>query len=177
MTAFRYADSLIYRRHSIRSFKPEPVTDEQLEHVLRAGMAAPSAANTQCWHFVVIDDREKLDAIPTFHPYTGMMHQAAAAILPCATPAEGTAGRFYQQDMGACVENMLLAAVECGLGACWCGVHPVEEIEAKFRELCAIPDEVIPFCIIALGVPAEDRPPKDRCEASRVYRNTWLEPR
>lgn len=173
MITGKYAGSIIYKRHSIRSFTDGDITDEQLEHVLHAGMAAPSASNSQCWSFVVIDEREKLDKIPTFHKYTNMMRQARMAILPCAVPADGIIGKFFQQDMAACVENMLIAAVECGLGACWCGVHPVAEIEQGFRDLCGIPSDVIPFCVIALGVPAEHHEPKDRYDASRVFKNEW----
>ncbi len=64
----KYSDSLLYRRHSIRRFTDAPVTPEQMAHILHAAMAAPSAHNSQAWAFVVIDEREKLDAIAEISP-------------------------------------------------------------------------------------------------------------
>ena len=55
---------LILSRRSIRAYTDEPVTEEQIEQLLRAAMSAPSANNEQPWQFVVIDDRELLDTFP-----------------------------------------------------------------------------------------------------------------
>jgi nitroreductase len=172
----QYANSLIYKRHSIRRFTDEPVRPEQLGHILHAAMAAPSAHNTQAWEYVVIDERAKLDEIAEFHPYAKMMRTATCAILACVRRDVADANPFYPQDMGASVENLLLAAAECGLGACWCGVHPKRELEEKFASLCNLPDNVFPFAIIALGHPKDKETasaPSDRYEANRAHRNTW----
>lgn len=91
----RYADSLIYKRRSIRKYTEEPVRPEQLEHVLHAAMAAPSAHNTQPWSFVVIDDRKLLDAIADFHPYGKMMKAAPLAVLVCAIRSVAEGNPFY----------------------------------------------------------------------------------
>lgn len=47
-------------RTSIRNFTGEPVSREQLETILKAGMAAPSAMNVQPWRFVVVTEKEKI---------------------------------------------------------------------------------------------------------------------
>lgn len=169
----KYSDSLIYKRHSIRKFTGEPVSNEQLDHILRATMAAPSAHNSQAWTFIIVDDRASLDAIADFHPYAKMMREASMAIVVCVVKEVADANVFYQQDMGAAVQNALLAATECGLGSCWCGVHPKRELEKKFTELCRIPDEAFPFAVIALGVPATSSAPSTRYEERRVHRNVW----
>ncbi len=72
---------VIHTRRSIRSFSAEPVSEADLEAVLRAAMAAPSAGNEQPWHFVVVTDRSVLEAIPNFHPYAAMCKKAPAAIV------------------------------------------------------------------------------------------------
>lgn len=169
----QYADSLIYRRRSIRKFTDEPVREEQLAHVLHAGMAGPSAHNMQPWSFAVIDERALLDAIADFHPYAKMMRQATMAVLVCIKKAVAAEDPFYQQDLGAAVQNMLLAATEAGLGSCWCGIHPNEELEGAFVRLLNVPGDLRPFAVVALGHPASETRSSDRFEASRVHRNAW----
>jgi nitroreductase len=173
MSNSAYSDSLIYRRHSVRKFTAEAVRQEQLDHLLHAGMAGPSAHNTQPWSFIVLDDRTLIDKIAEFHPYANMLREATLAIVPCVIKDIMSKNIFYQQDLGACVENILLAAAEAGLGACWCGVHPNMELSAKFISLLKIPDTLIPFCVIAVGQPGIFIPPSDRYDESRVHRNSW----
>jgi nitroreductase len=136
-------------------------------------MASPSANNTQPWFFIVVDDRALLDEMTKIHPYAGMLKTASFAVVPCVIGRVAESNPFYPQDMGACVENMLLAAVECGLGSCWCGIHPRHELERKFVSLFNIPDRMFPFCVVAFGFPADATSPSDRYDASRVHRNSW----
>jgi len=169
----KYADSLIYKRHSVRRYKDDPVSPEEINHILHAAMASPSAYNTQPWFFLVVDDRKLLDEIPKIHPYTSMMNTAALAIVSCVIKSVTGSNPFYPQDMGACVENMLLAATECSLGSCWCGIHPNRNFEKKFIELFKIPETLFPFCIVAFGRSVDIQHPSDRYDASRVRRNSW----
>lgn len=166
-------DSLIYRRHSVRKYKADPIAQEHLEHILHAGMAGPSAHNMQPWSFVVIDDRGLLNAIADFHRYAKMLYEASAAILVCAVRETTQKDPFYQQDIGAAIENMLLAATECGVGSCWCGVHPRSEVEKPFVELLRIPEGIFPFAIVALGYMGSEPAASDRFDATRVHRNGW----
>lgn len=166
-------ESLIYKRHSVRKYKPGPVAQEHLDHILHAGMAGPSAHNMQPWSFVVIDDRKILDAIADFHKYAKMLYQAPAAILVCAVRETAQRDPFYQQDIGAAIENMLLAATECGVGSCWCGVHPRQLVEKPFVELLRMPEDFFPFAIIALGYREDEPVPSDRFDATRIHHNGW----
>lgn len=166
-------NSLIYRRHSVRKYRPDPIAQEHLDHILHAGMAGPSAHNMQPWSFVVIDDRKLLNAIADFHQYAKMMYEAPAAILVCANREVVEKDLFYQQDIGAAIENMLLAATECGVGSCWCGVHPRPEVEKPFVELLNIPQKLIPFAVIALGYTTGEPVASDRFDAARVHHNGW----
>ena len=71
----------IFNRRSIRRYTSEPVLEEAIDRILRAGMAAPSAGGERPWHFVVIRERGILDAIPRFHPHSQMLRQASCAIV------------------------------------------------------------------------------------------------
>ena len=166
-------NSLIYKRHSVRKYKPDLVAQEHLDHILHAGMAGPSAHNVQPWSFVVIDDRKLLNAIADFHQYAKMMYEAPAAVLVCAIREVTDNDLFYQQDIGAAIENMLLAATECGVGSCWCGIHPKTEVEKPFVELLHIPERFFPFAIVALGYMKDEPAASDRFDAARVHHNGW----
>ena len=163
----------IYGRRSIRSYTDETVSDEDVEILLKSAMAAPSAGNQQPWHFVVIDDREILDAIPDFHPYSAMLHEAPLAIAVCGDMDEEKHEGFWVQDCSAAVENLLVAAHARGLGAAWLGVHPDPERVEGAQKLFDLPDRVVPFAIIAIGHPAEEKPPRTYYTADRIHRNRW----
>ncbi len=163
----------IQRRRSIRKYKAQAVSDEQLEVLLRAAMAAPSAGNEQPWEFVVIRERAKLDRATEIHPYAGMLKTANLAILVCGDLEREKHKGMWVQDCSAAVQNLLLAAANIGLGTCWCGVHPSGDREQAFRELCGLPASVVPFALIAVGVPDEEKGPADYYDPSRVHYETW----
>ena len=166
----------IAKRRSIRKFKAgAAVTDEQIKLILEAGMLSPSACNTRPWEFIVVKDRKILDEIRAAHPYTGMLETASLAVIIVALPESqddvrnGLPSGFYPQDCGACTQNILLQAVELGLGACWCGVYPKEERIAEIRGILGT--EKLPFNVIAIGVPDEEPAPRGGYEESKV---TWI---
>jgi nitroreductase len=136
-------------------------------------MSAPSAGNEQPWYFVVIDDRDTLDEIPKFHPYSAMLQSATVAILICGDERLEVHRGFWVQDCSAATQNILLAAQAKGLGAVWLGVYPVEERVVGLRNLLGIPEDVIPFSLVSVGYPAERKPPADRYDKSRIHHNRW----
>jgi len=160
---------VILSRRSIRKFTRDPVTDQQIETLLRCGFAAPSAGNTQPWQFIVIRDREILDSIPTVHEHADMVKHAPAAILVCAEPTVAMADGYWQQDFAAAAENILLAAHAMGLGAVWLGVYPRENRMAGLRTLTKLPERIIPGALIAIGCPAEAKPPSNRYDETKIH--------
>ena len=114
----------ILTRRSVRDFKTDPVSKEDLMDLLKAGMQAPSARNKQPWHFIVIDDPDVLHAIPEFHPYSKMLLQAPLAILVCSDRSLESKRASWLQDCSAATQNILLAAHAKGLGAVWLGIFP-----------------------------------------------------
>jgi nitroreductase len=84
-----------------------------------------------------------------------MLKQASAAIVMCGNPDPADyMAAFFPQDCGAATQNILLRAVELGLGTCWCGVYPIEARMQEMRDILGITG--IPFNIIAVGVPDEN---------------------
>lgn len=166
-------DDPVLSRRSIRKYTSEPVTDEELDRLLRAAMAAPSAGNQQPWHFVVLRDRGVLRAITEFHPYARMLPEAPLAILVCGAPGGLKWSQLWDQDCSAATENLLIEAERLGLGAVWLGVHPIAERVTGLRALLGIPETIVPFSIVPVGRPAERKPPADRYDAARVHLERW----
>lgn len=167
----------ILTRRSIRTYKQQPVPQELINKVLEAAMSAPSAGNEQPWHFVVIKERQLLDAIPKFHPYAHMLHGAPAAILVCGDERLEKHKGCWVLDCSAATENLLLAAHALGLGAVWVGVHPAPEREGAFRDLLGIPEQVTPFSLVPLGYAETGLPPEKRYNPARVHHERWPAPR
>ena len=165
----------IYKRRSIRKYLDKPVEQDLIQEILKAGMNAPSAGNEQPWHFVVVDDRNLLDEIPSFHPHSRMLFDAPVAIVVCADTAHVKYPEYWPQDCSAATQNILLEIADLDLGGVWLGVYPREDRVRKLQELFQMPEHIVPFSIIALGYPAENKPPKDIFEPERIKHNLWSE--
>jgi len=163
----------IFNRRSIRRYTSEPVPEEAVDRILRAGMAAPSAGDERPWHFIVLRDRAVLDAIPRFHPYAQMLRNANCAIVVCGDPTEEKFDGYWVQDCSAATENMLLMAQGLGLGSVWLGVYPMQDRVAAMRELLGAPQAIIPFCIVSLGYAIEPKAPANRYHPERIHRDRW----
>lgn len=165
----------IMTRRSIRQYTDEPVTEEQLDAVLRAAMAAPSAGNQQSWRFIVVRSAEQREVLSTATPYAGVIARAPVGIVVCGDTSEPKHPGYWVQDCSAAIENLLLAAHATGLGAVWVGVHPVTERVEAVRQACNIPQGVEPLSMIALGHPAEEKPRAERYDPAWVHQERWSE--
>ena len=169
----------IAKRKSIRSFADTPVEPGKIENLLRAAMRAPSGINGQPWEFVVVQDKEVLSAMQKFSPGGRALQTAPVAIvvLEKEIPFRVEKGLAWlgAQDLGACTENILLQAVEEGLGAGWMGVGPGTPGQAALAQLLKLPENVKPYSIVGIGYPAADADlePVDRFDAARIHYNYY----
>lgn len=164
----------IATRTSIRDYEARPVEKEKIEKMLRAAMAAPTAMNKQPWHFVVVDQRNVLDALAGANPYAKMLKKAPLAIVVCGNTdkmIEGGGRDFWIQDASAATENLLLAAHAMGLGAVWTGAYPSEERCISISKELSLPDNLIPLNMIVVGYPAEQPQPKQKFKEENISYN------
>ena len=169
------AISVIHSRKSVRSFTGEAVSREDLEQILRAGMAAPSAVGRAPWEFVVVTDRPTLDRLREGLPYAKMLDRAGAAIVVCGVPAKAHLQKVeYAVIDGTCAsENVLLAVEALGLGAVWTPAYPYEDRAAHVRATLGIPAEVAPLNVIPIGHPTGADKPKDKFRAENIHWGRW----
>ena len=161
---------VIMTRTSIRNFTGDPVSKEQLETILKAGMAAPSAINIQPWRFVVMTDKEKIASTFGDNPRGADMYtKAGAVIVVCGD----ISSMFWFEDCSAAAQNILLAAKAIGLGAVWTAGYPANDRTEPVSKALELPDNVKPLCIIPVGVPAEDPEPKDKWKPENIHWEKW----
>lgn len=163
----------IFTRKSIRKFTGEPLSQEQLEIILKAGFSAPSAHNYKPSQFVVIRDAKKLEHIAKHHPYGKMAPNAGCAIIACGDIEKQNVEGFLVEDCSAAIENMLLAAHGIGLGAVWCGISPVPELMQLIKETTNLPDNIIPVGMMVVGHKDQERHVSDRYDAAKVHYDQW----
>lgn len=151
-------------RHSVRAFDTErDVPPEMVTKLLQAAVRAPSAGNCQPWHFFIVRDPETKSDLARAALNQWFLSEAPVVVVVCADPERSAStyrdrGRFLYslQDTAAAIENLLLAAVASGLGACWVGAF---DEETASRAL-AMPPHLRPVAIIPVGYPAEGLSPR-----------------
>jgi nitroreductase len=164
---------VIFKRRSIRKYTPQAVSRELLESFIKAGMNAPSAGDEQPWHFVILTDRSIFGEIMKIHPHAGMLATAPAAVLVCGDLSLETNKGYWVQDCAAATENMLLAITAEGLGSVWVGVYPRTQRVEALKKLLHLPEHIVPFSLLPVGYPDEQKPPKDIFLRQRIHENQW----
>jgi nitroreductase len=156
--------AVITKRRSIRQFTGAAVPREKLITALKAAMAAPSGMNRQPWSFLVITKKETVAALCRAHAHATFGVSAGAVILPFGVK-EGQ--KWFDQDMAAATENLLVTLANLGLGATWCGMDDARQ--AAIRPLVGLPDDQFVFALIPVGIPGEEKPARTQYDESRVH--------
>jgi nitroreductase len=151
--------SIAQERRSVRRFTGEPVTVDELRPCLEAFRFAPSAGNRQPWRVVIVTDRERIRGIgQEASAQPEVFARAGAVLIPYANPFEswehvrggmgGVPWQFiYLNDLGAAIQNLLLAIHASGLGAVWIGYFdPI-----RLSEVIEKPAELEPIALIPVG--------------------------
>ncbi len=168
----------IMTRASVRAYTSEEVPDSIVEKILRAGMAAPTAANQQPWHLIVINDQNLKDSISAAFEYTKMVENCSFAVVVCGDmdnlfSGDYPDGGFWVEDCSAASENMLLAAHALGVGGVWCGIYPLQDREETLRAILNLPANLTPLNVMAFGYPSQPVPPKDKWNTDKIHYNAY----
>lgn len=169
----------ILERRSIRKYTGDLIDREKLITLVKAGMAAPSSRDTRHFHFVIVDDQPLIDDLTDGLPYSKMLGTARHAIVVVSDLSVAHGGMetdYWAQDCAAASQNILLAAQDLGLGACWTGIHPREDRVELIKKMLEIPDPFRPLCVIAVGVPTGEEKPRDKFDPTHVFVNKWGDP-
>lgn len=152
---------LVKARRSVRSFKPDPVPEEDLRYVLEAARLAPSANNVQPWKFVVVRDRARRRELAEACWGQRFVGEAPVVIVACGLPTLSKIGGYMTSmfvDVSIAMTHLILAAAERGLGTCWIGAFYEDEV----KRILGVPDEVRVVALTPLGYPTEGLRPTDK---------------
>ncbi len=157
---------LIKKRRSIRAYTEEPVPEADVKALLEAAMAAPSAHNAQPWEFIVVRREDLRRQLAETHQWSDICSDAPVVFVVCGHERRSD---HWVEDTSAATENLLLAVAGVGLGAVWVGIYPRPQREAHVRKVLSIPDGMRVLCLVAVGHPAESKPPHTKYDESKVH--------
>ncbi|MBI4844562.1 MAG: nitroreductase [Nitrospirae bacterium] len=142
----------IYSSRSVRKYTGIPVTQDELYEIIKAGTWAPSGLNNQPWRFVIVTDKEIRLKLAQLTKYKKIIENAPACIAVFIDKDAMYNDLKDHQAMGACIQNMLLAAHALGLGAVWLG--EILKSANEVRTLFELPEAMELMAVVAVGHPA-----------------------
>lgn len=153
---------LAAKRISVRGYLPDPVPESVLRRILDTARMAPSAANRQPWHIVVVRDEAARRAVHEAYPRDWLL-QAPLILAVCVEPAAAwtrseDGWNPAEGDGAILMTHLTLAAAEAGLGTCWIAAFS----PSKLRAALGLPDGIVPLALTPLGLPADAGRPKQR---------------
>jgi nitroreductase len=158
-------------RRSIRAFRRDDVSLQDVKKLIDAATWAPSAGNTQPWEFVIIRKPDSKKRIAAAAWEQSFIEEAPVVIVVCANENRssqryGDRGRtlYCLQDTAAAIQNIHLAAYSLGLGTCWVGAFKEEEV----RQIVKVPQGIRPVSIIPVGYPARSASLRSRRPMNEV---------
>lgn len=171
-------NEVVKKRRSIRKFKDKPVERTLLLELVEKASLAPSASNLQAWKFCIVDDPALVRKVDMFSP--GLSGKPPVIIAVCSDYgyAEAkTSGSNYKvygciMDASMAAENLMLAAVEAGLGTCAIKSYN----DAAVRKLLKLPEHLHLELLISVGYPSDEpKMPKRKSREEIVFFNGWEE--
>ncbi len=155
----------IRERRSIRKYTGENIPDSIIEQILDAGRWAPSGLNNQPWRFAVVRDRGVREKLSGLTHYSGIVMECDLCIAVFYNHEAGYDRDKDLMGIGACIQNMLLAAHSMGIGSVWLG--EILKRKKEVNEILGIEDGDELMAVIACGYPAE-KPEKARVPLSEL---------
>jgi len=158
-------NQLLRERYSIREYKSLKVSKALVIEVLEAGRMAPSAANKQPWHFILVSDEENLKKIKAAYN-RDWIKNVPQIIVVCGDHNESWKRAVDQKDhcdvdAAIAIDHMTLRATELGLGTCWvCHFEP-----SVVKEVLNLPDYIEPIALLPIGYPMENNTPAKKRKA------------
>ncbi|MCK9274969.1 MAG: nitroreductase [Syntrophales bacterium] len=143
----------IYSRRSVRNFTDAPVSREDLLKIMESGTWAPSGLNNQPWRFVLVQNETMRLRLSALTKYRQIIETASACIAVFLDHKVMYHETKDHQSIGACLQNMLLAAHGLELGAVWLGeiLNRAEEVSS----LLNVGSEMELMAVVAVGHPAD----------------------
>jgi nitroreductase len=153
---------VVLNRRSIRRYEPKEIPRDVLDKILEAGRQAPSAANKQPWHFIVLTDSEIKKELSK-GMFNRFIKDAPVTIVGCAHK-DMIASKWSIVSTTIALQNMVVAAWTMGIGSCWVG----DFSEEKVKKLLNIPESWNIVALVSFGYPAEKPQPRKKKTIEKI---------
>lgn len=154
---------VIEKRHSVRKYAEKPVEKEILDAIVKVAQTAPSSRNSRSSAFMIIEDRDTLDALAQMRDYgSALLSGAQAAIV---VMGDETKTDLWVDNCAISATFIQLAVTAMDLVSCWVHINgrpclknePVgAKAEDYVRDLLGLKDGIRPYCVVAIGYPVEE---------------------
>lgn len=150
----------IRTRRSVRKYQRTPLSHDDIEKIIESALWAPSGLNNQPWRFKIITDPKEKDGLSRFTSYGSIIKAAPAAVCVFLDKNESYDREKDIMAIGACIQNMLLAAWEKGVGSCWLG--EIINQKKEVRAYCGVASNYELMAVVTFGYPQEESRPGKR---------------
>lgn len=155
---------LAKKRCSVRKYETRMVEEDKLLKILEAGRVAPTAANYQPQHMIVVKSQAAMDKLKK----CAYVYGAPLAVIVCGDHSVSWKRRFdgkdsLDVDAGIAATHMMLEATELGLGTVWIGSFDPAIAKVEFK----IPENVEPIAILLIGYPDTELASPNRHDTAR----------
>jgi len=169
---------LIRTRRSIRKYADKPVEAEKIDLLVEAALRSPSSRSFNPWTFIVVTEQKMLERLSTAKPHgASFLKNAPLGIVVCGDAEKSD---VWVEDTSIASTYIQLAAASLGLGSCWIQIRERRRDDATWAgdfisDQLDIPERFMVESIIAVGYPAEDKPPhgEDELQHEKVHRGAY----
>jgi nitroreductase len=166
--------SLVKKRRSIRRYLDQPVETEKIDMLIETALRSPSSKGFNPWELIVVTDKDLLEKLSKAKPHgASFLKNAPLGIVVCADPAMCD---VWVEDASIASIFLHLAPESMGLGSCWIQIRKRMYDQTKtsqeyIRELLNIPENLNVESIVAIGYPAETKPPhkKESLQYEKIH--------
>jgi nitroreductase len=148
----------IRQNRSVRRFSPQPVSRENIEQIVNAGRLAGSAKNRQPWQFIIVTQRDTLQALSECGPWCTHLAGAAFGVVLTIEDIQNPPTLSTPFDLGRASQNMILAAWEIGVMSCMATIYEPDTARAAL----GIPPTLDVPWAISFGYPVPESDPRQR---------------
>ncbi len=160
---------LIKARYSVRGYTSDPIEDEKLNAILEAARIAPTAANRQPFHIIVIHTEGRQEELRRMYDREWFV-ESPLIIVVCGEESKAWVrhdkANYGVVDAAIVMDHIILEATNQGLGTCWIGAFDAEAT----RKILGLPDNIDPIVMTPLGYPNAEPRGKDRKSLDELVR-------
>jgi nitroreductase len=154
----------IKSRRAHREFLGDPISEEKLQEIIKAGMFAPSANAKYPWELIVVKENQTKELLSKATPWSTFAKDASVIIVVIGNETESSE---WIEDCSIVAEHIWLEATAQELGACWVQIRNQSNAEADVKEILNIPEDYRVLCLIPIGIPAKTLPEHEESDIDK----------